>query len=131
MDDTSTSIRKNSRIESSNQVEIRVENVQTYNGPGVWCSRPSPLGNPYSHKKSAFEETIKVENRSQAISLYEKWLDEQLKDYNSMASREFRRLLEMLKKDRKLVLLCWCVPKKCHLNYVRKKLLEFLATSQS
>ena len=118
-------------MENMGNIDIRVENVKTYNGPGVWCSRPSPLSNKYSHKHSSFSYVVKVESRAEAIALYKIWLDEQLKDQNSLASREFRKLLALAWQNKKLVLLCHCVPLDCHVNYIRQKLLESLASIAS
>jgi hypothetical protein len=105
---------------------IEIENVMTYDGPGVWVARPGPLSNPWSHKKSNVDGTIHVATRTEAIDRYKLWLDEQLKDPNSLAYKEFHRLLERIRKEKKLVLLCFCWPKNCHATVIREKLLASL-----
>ena len=123
MDNQIASAGNDSRIEPD-QVEIRIENVRTYNGPGVWCARPSPLSNKYSHKKSSFPYVVKVGSRAEAISKYKEWLDEELKKENSLAKREFEKLLRIIQKDKKITLLCWCLPLDCHLRIIKEFLLK-------
>ena len=103
-----------------------IENANHYKGPGVQVYRPSPLANPFSFKHSNFD-TVKVADRDEAIHEYEKWLDAQLLDSSSPASTAFGHLLQQLKQNGKLVLICWCVPKRCHADVLRRKLLEAVA----
>lgn len=69
----------------------------------VYVGRPSPFGNPYSHKPST-HAAFRVATRDEAIAKYRTWL---------MAQPE---LVAKVKRELKgKVLGCWCAPEKaCH-----------------
>lgn len=104
---------------------IQVKNKRTYNGPGVYIGRGSPLGNPYTHKKGLTKAEFVVESRDDAIEQYEIWLVEQLSDEKSEAYKEFNELLELYKKTGELVLICYCVPANCHGFVISRMIQEY------
>jgi hypothetical protein len=68
----------------------------------VYIGRPSPFGNPYSHKSGTLAE-FKVRTRDEAIDRYRAWILSQ------------PELFERAKRELKgKVLGCWCLPKRCH-----------------
>lgn len=68
----------------------------------VYVGRPSPWGNPFSHKQSAFS-TWPAVDRDDAIKKHREWL----------LSRP--ELVEQVKKElRGKDLVCWCSPLPCH-----------------
>lgn len=68
----------------------------------IYVGRPSPFGNPFSHKPSSKAET-KVESREEAIAKFEEWV------------RTQPQLMEKIKKELKgKILGCWCRPANCH-----------------
>jgi hypothetical protein len=77
---------------------------------GVYCGRPSILGNPYSHKP--IPGTIKVGSRDEAIEAYRKWLWHQLKGKN----QQIIKALKSLTDDS--ILGCWCSPERCHCSVI-------------
>jgi len=79
----------------------------------------SPLGNPY---KLRFEC-----DREKILARYEYWLREQMKS-DTPARREIERLANYAED---LVLACWCAPKLCHGNVVKKVIEERIAARQS
>lgn len=78
---------------------------------GVYVGRPSPLGNPFAMQGEA--------TRTQVIRDYEDWLAEQLLDPSSAASIEIHRLAALVRKQH-LCLICWCAPKACHADIIKR-----------
>lgn len=91
---------------------IFVFNKKDYNGEGEYIGRPSVLGNPYSHLENT-KALFKVSSRDEAVEKFELWAREQLKSDNDF-SKEFERLVDKYKKEKCLVLICWCSPSSCH-----------------
>jgi hypothetical protein len=88
-----------------------------------YIARPSPLGNPYSHKKSKFNCII-VDNRQKAIDNYEEWLKFKIKDNDPIIINELKKLTDFyIKNNFNINLVCWCKPKPCH-GDILKKFLE-------
>lgn len=84
----------------------------------IYLGRPHPLGNPYTHKEGTTAPFV-VGSRDEAVDLYEKWLLSQIKIGNQevlMALSELKALA--LQNDIKLG--CWCFPKRCHCDVVKK-----------
>ncbi len=78
---------------------------------GIYVGRPSPLGNPFAMQGEA--------TRSAVIRDYEDWLAEQLLDPCSAASIELHRLAALARKQ-DLCLVCFCAPKACHADMIRR-----------
>lgn len=79
----------------------------------VYIGRPSPFGNPFSHKQGTAAEFY-VETRDEAIDKYEEWI---------------RGRPELLAKLPDLIgkaLGCWCKPKRCHGDVLVKLVNEML-----
>lgn len=91
--------------------EIIVANVKSgaageYIGRVMRGRQGSVLGNPFKiNKESA---------RSEAIENYAQWMRDRFNDANSVQLIEMARLERILKRDGRLVLLCWCAPLPCH-----------------
>jgi len=77
--------------------------------------RSSPLGNPYYMQ---FEE-----QRNEVCDKYERWFYKQIEE-----SESFRDTVEALMavyvQTRKLRLFCWCSPKRCHAETIKKYIEE-------
>ncbi len=74
----------------------------------VYIGRPSPWGNPFSHKDGTLAE-FKVFSRTEAILRYEKWL------------RAQPELVARVKRELKgKILGCWCAPLQCHGDVLAK-----------
>jgi Domain of unknown function (DUF4326) len=89
---------------------ITVGNKQ-HGARGIYVGRPSALGNPFAMQGEA--------TRPQVIRDYEEWLAEQLLDPKSPASREIHRLADLARKQ-DLCLVCWCAPKACHGDIIKR-----------
>jgi hypothetical protein len=95
-----------------------------HNIPGILLTRPSVLGNPYSHLEGTRAQW-KVATREDAIACYKSWLKARMQD-DGPELAELRRLADLARtQTADLVLLCVCAPKSCHADVV-KAALEFL-----
>ena len=94
-----------------------------------YIGRGSPLGNPYSHLNRS-KAVFKVDTREAAIEAYAKWLLEQIQAGNQEVINELNRLADIAMSKGKLVLRCYCSPKPCHGDVIRKVLLEAIQEYQ-
>jgi hypothetical protein len=97
---------------------MKVVNVYDYGGREaaeaasvVYCGRPSPLGNPYSHMGNTLAK-FRVKNRDEALDKYRRWLYHELTNGN----KQVIEALENLKEND--VLGCFCKPKACHCDII-------------
>lgn len=67
----------------------------------VYIGRPSPWGNPFSHKDGTLAK-YKVDTREEAVAKYREWIITQPK------------LMARLPELKGKVLGCWCKPLGCH-----------------
>lgn len=78
----------------------------------VYIGRPSKWGNPFSHLSGDDGlAKFKVATRAKAIEFYERWIQTQ------------PELMAALPELRGKILGCWCAPKRCH-GEVLKRLAE-------
>jgi hypothetical protein len=83
----------------------------------------SPLANPFVIGKDG--------DRKQVIEKYRKWLWEQCKIPQSTAKRELDRLVEKYKRGESIVLVCWCAPKRCHADIIKRAIEHFAKGNRS
>lgn len=105
---------------------IQILNRSHYpnNRNGVYCGRPSILGNPFTHiktKKTLAEHL--VESREQSIISYQQYFDEQIRT-NTKFQNEINRLIKIYKITNRLTLICWCKPLPCHVDIIREYILQ-------
>jgi hypothetical protein len=84
-----------------------------------YIARPNILGNPFSHKKSKFNCTI-VQNRELSIQNYEEWFKFKILDKDEKFLNELKKLIDFYYKNENINLVCWCYPKKCHGEIIKK-----------
>ena len=83
--------------------------------------RATALGNPfYMHDES---------ERDAVCDRYESYFPKLLAT-NHMARQEIIRAMACLRRGEDLVLLCWCAPKRCHAETIRRYLLAELAKEE-
>lgn len=89
-------------------------------GKGEYIGRPSPLGNQFKIGEDG--------DRAQVVNLYRIWLWNEISftANPTKAGREVRRLYNQWQRDGELTLVCWCAPKPCHGDVI-KRCLEWLA----
>ena len=80
---------------------------------GEYIGRPSPLGNPFRVKPHGQYE------RGETIELYRRWLWDKISTGDRDVCIELDRLTYMARHG-DLTLLCWCAPKACHGDVIKK-----------
>ena len=97
---------------------ILVLNKRSAGTRGEYVGRPSPLGNPFKLKRES--------GRDEVIAQYENWLRERITARDQRVCDELNRLYVIARDTGLLELVCWCAPKRCHADVIRKVLLESL-----
>ena len=100
-------------------VEVRVLNKRLVGDRGEYVRRPSPLGNPFKLERESDRESV--------IERYEVWLREKITTRDKAVCGELNRLYKIARDFGVLELLCWCAPKLCHADVIRRVLLEQLS----
>lgn len=91
------------------------DSVQVYIGRAMPRLPGSPLGNPFKLRLAC--------EREATVAKYETWLRTRL-EADTPQRREIERLADYAEN---LVLACWCAPKLCHGDVVKKVIEERLA----
>jgi len=98
---------------------IYIENKKKYKGIGVYIGRPSILGNPFTHlNRESTLAKYQCLTRDESIIKYEEYFYIML-EKDSEFKREVERLV-LIAEERDLHLVCWCTPKSCHGNIIKK-----------
>ncbi|NES43633.1 DUF4326 domain-containing protein [Moorena sp. SIO2C4] len=77
----------------------------------IYIGRPSVLGNPYK---------VGTSSRDEVIQLYRKWLWGRIQANDSAVIAELKRIKKLVLSDKQVNLVCWCAPKPCHGEIVKK-----------
>lgn len=92
--------------------------------PGVhreYVGRPSALGNPFPMREES--------NREMVVEKYAAWLRQQYRA-NGKVRAELERLLSIAQQQ-PLELVCFCAPRKCHADVIKKALTGMQRTRGS
>ncbi len=105
-------------------MKINVVNKYTHikTEKDFYIGRPNPLSNIFSHLD--VKGTIKVENRELAVSEYEKYIRKKIEQKDEKIINQLNFLYKKLLTLKEINLVCFCSPKKCHGDIVKKILLE-------
>jgi hypothetical protein len=77
---------------------------------GIYVGRPSIFGNPYEIGKDG--------TRLEVIEKYEVYFVNRL-EMDAIFRKEFDKLVEIAHNN-DLILACWCYPKRCHAEVIKK-----------
>lgn len=91
---------------------------------GEYIGRGSLLGNPFSHMKGTTAKFL-VRTREEAVNLYEKALAGAIKRGAPVTMGELKRLADIA-KTRPLELRCYCSPKSCHGDVIKRFIENYL-----
>lgn len=80
----------------------------------VAIHRGTPLGNPF--------KMLNPSQRDEVCDKYEGWIQERLTERGAEL-KQFERLCEIVRGGKDLELMCFCAPKRCHGNTI-KRLIE-------
>lgn len=84
----------------------------------VYIGRPSPLGNPFVMHG---EHT-----RDQVCDQYQAWFDKKVAEEDPAVMSELRRLYKLAQQTGSLTIGCYCAPKRCHGDTIKRFLEQFL-----
>ncbi len=82
-----------------------------------YIGRGSPLGNPFVMKSEA--------DRDEVCDQYQAWFNRKVEAGDPLVMNELRRLYKIAKSG-ELVLGCYCAPKRCHGETIKKFLEKHL-----
>lgn len=87
----------------------------------VYIGRPSPLGNPIRMDEGR--------TREEAVYLYGEHLQEQMQAGNEKILNELERIGQMVLDDsgQPVCLVCFCAPKACHGDVIKKVIERAIA----
>jgi len=93
---------------------ITVVNKRYFKGKGIYIGRPSPLGNLFIvGRNGSLEEVMRK---------YGEYLPEAIK-YDKKIAAAFERIKKAAKEG-DVNLICWCAPKWCHGNIIKRMVEE-------
>jgi len=103
--------------EGSDRRGITIHNMlvdKPYRDYDVKCDRTSPLGNPVGLQDDESK-------RNWACDYYSNWFyTEVLTGHKIGAYNELMELQYLYDKYKRLRLFCWCVPKRCHVETIKR-----------
>lgn len=85
----------------------------------IRVDRKSVLGNPYYMK----DESL----RDEVCKKYEIYFKDKIKN-DEVFRKEVWRLINVYRKYGKMRLFCWCAPKRCHSETIKKFIEDFINT---
>jgi len=93
----------------------------------VYIGRGSPLGNPFtgSKKLEATKAEFQCASREEAIESYENYLRLAISNKNNYICQELNKIHKMAKLG-DVNLVCFCKPKDCHGDVIKKVIEEKL-----
>ncbi len=102
---------------------ITVVNIRkhTITEDDYYCGRPSPLGNPFTDQPLA--DTLaqfQCSTREEAIEKYEPWLIDRILKKDGSICDMLNQIYKKTKAGLHVYLLCFCKPKKCHCDAIKK-----------
>lgn len=106
-------------------IEIKNLRRNTFSEPyDVKVDRSSVLGNPFYMSKSVGL------NRDDVCDKYERWFKKQFGEFGEDGNKPFNieigRLERLYELHGKLRLFCWCAPRRCHAETIKKYLESIL-----
>ncbi|MEW6374392.1 MAG: DUF4326 domain-containing protein [Thermodesulfobacteriota bacterium] len=102
--------------------KVQVVNAKSFKGAGVYIGRSC-----HGYKGSVLRNRFKIGvdgNRDEVIEKYRRWLWDEFKKGGEVKD-DLVRLCGLLKEGKEVVLKCWCVPKRCH-GEVVKRCIEWM-----
>lgn len=85
--------------------------------------RASPLGNPIPINKSAPNQKLE---RDMVCDYYEGWLQQKIRDKNKDVCDMLNKIYAHARDNPETILACWCVPKRCHAETIKRVVEEKL-----
>ena len=103
-------------------MNILIRNLRDSKPTQPWevrVDRASVLGNPF--------RMVSEDQRDAVCEQYEQYFENIVRTKsNEEFMNELRRLYKLAKQYGKLTLFCWCAPKRCHAETIKKFLEQYL-----
>lgn len=90
----------------------------------LYIGRGSPLGNLFSHVPSGLA-SYRVSTREEAVAKYSDWLQQNRE--KPVVKKALEDAVALHQKHGSLNLVCFCAPKLCHGEVIKKVLEEMLS----
>ena len=90
-----------------------------------YAGRPSVLGNPYSHIPKGTLAKYVVKSREESISKHREDFYNRIETDKSLKG-EVSKLVNHLKENGEINLICFCAPLSCHCDTIKEYLLNIL-----
>lgn len=88
----------------------------------IYCGRANPH---YGFKASPLANIFGPgDDRNQVCDLFEQYFDVQVQLADKTIMEELDRLLSLYEQYGKLELMCWCKPKRCHVETIQRFLIN-------
>lgn len=101
---------------------LRVINLKNYKlNSGeilIRVDRSSVVGNPFRMNCEA--------ERNRVCDEYEKYFNAKVKVKGSAFRKEIIRIYSLVAKGYDVALGCWCAPKRCHADYIKKFIESYI-----
>lgn len=106
-------------------MKINIVNKHTHNPTefDIYIGRGTPIGNPFTHLKN-IPNTTKCETREEAVLNYKKWIYQKIRGEDAEILAFLKKIIAKLKINGQVNLVCYCSPKKCH-GEIIKKIIEY------
>lgn len=102
-------------------LEIKRRRVRVVNKRGhtetawdYYCGRPSTMGNPYQMRSEA--------DRDAVCDKYDAWLDDMIRAGDPAVRKALGEINEILYRYGGVNLVCFCAPRRCHCDSIRRRL---------
>ena len=102
--------------------KVTIKNLRFSKPEHEWqvkVDRSSVLGNPFYMANES--------KRDDVCDRYEAYFKSVIQNTESAFYKELERLYTILKKHGKLELFCWCAPRRCHAQTIKKYIEEHVA----
>jgi len=92
-----------------------------------YIGRGSPLGNPYTSIRDRVTKAQFVcGSRDESVSKYEQYIRNEISNRNPVICKELNRIYLAAKHGTIVNLVCFCMPKKCHGETIKRIIEEKL-----
>jgi CRISPR/Cas system-associated protein Csm6 len=92
----------------------------------IYIGRGSTLGNPYtSIKNRKTKANFICNSREESINSFEKYIEKKISEKDKKVCEELNRIWRMAKEE-DVNLVCFCKPKSCHGDVIKKIIEEKL-----
>ncbi len=109
--------RADNLLRTTQVTNIMITVGRKWDQTAQYIGRGSPLGNPFVMKNES--------DRNRVCDQYQVWFEQQVTSNNVVVMNELRRLYKLAKRG-DLVLGCFCAPKRCHGETIKRFLEQFM-----